>query len=85
MDQIHDRVVGLDVHRDSVTACFRVPGPKGGVVREKDRFAMTTTGLEVLASGSLSAASSWWRWRRPATTGTATGTTRSLNQTRGEP
>jgi transposase len=49
MDLIHDRVAGLDVHRDSVTACFRVLGPKGGVVREKDRFATTTTGLEVLA------------------------------------
>lgn len=49
MDQIHDRVVGLDVHRDSVTACFRELGPKGGVVREKDRFATTTAGLEVLA------------------------------------
>src|SRR5215216_7230957 len=49
MDLIHDRVAGLDVHRDSVTACFRVLGPKGGVVREKDRFATTTTDLEVLA------------------------------------
>jgi len=49
MDQIQDRVAGLDVHRDSVTACFRVPGPKGGVVREKGRFATTTAGLEVLA------------------------------------
>ena len=27
MDQIHDRVAGLDVHRDSVAACVRVPGP----------------------------------------------------------
>ncbi len=50
MDQIHDRVAGLDVHRDSVTACFRVLGPKGGVVREKDRFTTTTAGLKVLAS-----------------------------------
>ena len=49
MEQIHDRVVGLDVHRDSVTACFRRLGPKGGVVREKDRFTTTTVGLKVLA------------------------------------
>jgi transposase len=49
MEQIHDRVAGLDVHRDSVTVCFRKLGPKGGVVREKDRFATTTAGLEVLA------------------------------------
>ena len=50
MDQIHDRVAGLDVHRDSVTACFRHLGPKGGVVREKDLFSTTTAGLKVLAA-----------------------------------
>jgi transposase len=49
VEQIHDRVAGLDVHRDSVTACFRQLGPKGGVVREKDRFTTTTVGLGVLA------------------------------------
>jgi transposase len=49
VEQIHDQVAGLDVHRDSVTACFRQLGPRGGVVREKDRFATTTAGLEVLA------------------------------------
>ena len=48
MDQIHDRVAGLDVHRDSITACFRRLGPKGGVVREKTQFTTTTTGLKVL-------------------------------------
>lgn len=48
MEQIHDRVAGLDVHRDSVTACFRSLGPKGGIVREKERFVTTTTGLAVL-------------------------------------
>ncbi len=48
MDQIHDRVAGLDVHRDSVVACFRRLGPKGGVVREKERFTTTTAGLQVL-------------------------------------
>jgi transposase len=49
VEQLHDRVAGLDVHRDSVTACFRHLGPKGGVVREKERFTTTTAGLEVLA------------------------------------
>lgn len=38
----------MDVHRDSVTACFRSLGPKGGIVREKERFVTTTTGLAVL-------------------------------------
>ena len=48
MDQIYDRVAGLDVHRDSVVACFRTLGPRGGVVREKERFTTTTAGLRVL-------------------------------------
>jgi transposase len=48
VDQIHDRVAGLDVHRDSVVACFRRLGPRGGVVREKERFTTTTAGLRVL-------------------------------------
>ena len=50
MEQVHDRVAGLDVHRDSVTACCRHIGPRGGIVREKERFATTTAGLEVLAT-----------------------------------
>jgi transposase len=49
MDVVHDGVAGLDVHRDSVTACFRRVGPKGGVVYEKERFSTTTTGLRCLA------------------------------------
>ena len=48
MQQIHDRVAGLDVHRDSVVACFRQLGPRGGVAREKERFTTTTAGLRVL-------------------------------------
>ena len=45
MEVIHDRVAGLDVHRDSVTACVRGLGPRGGVVYEKAQFSTTTTGL----------------------------------------
>ena len=37
MEQMYERVAGLDVHRDSVVACFRQLGPRGGVVREKER------------------------------------------------
>lgn len=50
MEQIHERVAGLDVHRDSVATCFRRSGPRGGVVREKERFTTTTAGLELLGS-----------------------------------
>jgi transposase len=49
MEQIHDRVAGLDVHRDQVTVCVRTPGPRGGVHAEKARFATTTGELAVLA------------------------------------
>jgi transposase len=45
---MYERVAGLDVHRDSVVACFRQLGPRGGIVREKERFKTTTAGLQVL-------------------------------------
>lgn len=49
MEQIHERVAGLDVHRDSVSACARLPGRRGRAVVEKARFATTTAGLAALA------------------------------------
>ena len=49
MEQIHERVAGLDVHRDSVSACARVPGVRREVVTHKARFATTTAGLRALA------------------------------------
>lgn len=49
MEQIHDRVAGLDVHRDEVAVCVRRPGPRGGVQTEKARFNTTTGGLAALA------------------------------------
>jgi transposase len=49
MELICERVAGLDVHRDEVAACLRVPGPRGGVRTEKARFNTTTGGLAVLA------------------------------------
>jgi transposase len=45
VDQVHDRVAGLDVHRDVVAACLRLPGPRGGTVTEKERFQTTTGAL----------------------------------------
>ena len=48
MEQIHDRVAGLDVHRDSVVACVRATGPRGGAVTEKERFGTTTAQLSRL-------------------------------------
>jgi hypothetical protein len=49
MEQICERVAGLDVHRDAVAVCVRTPGRRGGVHVEKARFATTTSGLAVPA------------------------------------
>jgi transposase len=49
MEQIYDRVAGLDVHRDSVAACARVPGQHKEAVSHKERFSTTTVGLGKLA------------------------------------
>ncbi len=48
MEQIHDRVAGLDVHRDSVVACVRATGPRGGAVADRERFGTTTAQLSHL-------------------------------------
>lgn len=49
VEQLHDRVGGLDVHRDMVLACVRVPGPDGRTVRHKRRFSTMTAGVLELA------------------------------------
>ncbi|HZD71186.1 MAG TPA: transposase [Actinomycetes bacterium] len=49
MELLYDRVAGLDVHRDSVAACVRLSGPRGGAVTDKQRFKTTTAGLGRLA------------------------------------
>ena len=47
MDVIHDRVAGLDVHKDSVVACVRtMSGTKA--TRECRTYATTTDGLLAL-------------------------------------
>jgi len=48
MDQIDDRVAGLDVHRDMVVACVRLGAGRGAKVR-KAKFSTTTAGLGELA------------------------------------
>ena len=50
MQQIYERVAGLDVHRDNVVACLSRLGARGGVVFEKERFATTTIRLRELAA-----------------------------------
>src|SRR5215207_10707658 len=43
------RCAGLDVHKDSVTACVRVPDGHGGRQAETRKFTTTTAGLGLLA------------------------------------
>ncbi len=55
METLVERCAGLDVHKDSVTACVRVPDDHGGRHAETRRFTTTTAGLVLLAQwlGSL--------------------------------
>jgi len=49
MKEIRDKVAGLDVHRDTVVACCRMPGPRGGVKVTKRSFRTTSKELAELA------------------------------------
>jgi transposase len=48
VEPIHERVAGLDVHRDVVAACVLILGTRRA--KHKARFATTTAGLSDLAS-----------------------------------
>ena len=48
MRRIHDRVGGLDVHRDSVTACAQLFDGTDAIV-EKEKFSTTATGVRALS------------------------------------
>lgn len=50
MKQIRDKVGGLDVHRDTVVACWRVQQPDRSVDTTKQSFATTAKGLGDLAT-----------------------------------
>ena len=47
MRRIRDRVAGLDVHRDSVTACAQLFDGRDVEV-DKERFGTTATGVRAL-------------------------------------
>jgi transposase len=48
MEQVIERGCGLDVHRDSVAACVRVPGARAGREQHIRTFGTTTTDLLAL-------------------------------------
>jgi transposase len=45
METIQERVAGLDVHKDTVVACVRVPGARGRRESHSHEFSTTTAGL----------------------------------------
>jgi transposase len=48
MDRILERVAGLDIHKKTVTACVRVPGPRGARRQEVRTFGTTVPDLLAL-------------------------------------
>ena len=48
LEVVVERAGGLDVHKDLVVACVRVPGPDGSVVTEFGEFATFTSDLLAL-------------------------------------
>ena len=49
MELLHPRCAGLDVAKDEVVACVRVPDGQGGRAQEVRTFQTFTSGLEALA------------------------------------
>ena len=49
MDILVERCAALDVHKDTVVACVRVPDPHGGRTQQLRTFKATTAGLLGLA------------------------------------
>ena len=48
METVIERCAGLDVHKDTVVACVRVPAPGGGRHQVVETFGTTTTALLAL-------------------------------------
>ncbi len=48
MERVIERGAGLDVHKKTVTACVRVPGPDGGRRQEVQTFGTTAAALLAL-------------------------------------
>jgi transposase len=49
VELLHPRCAGLDVAKDEVVACVRVPDGQGGRSQEVRTFPTFTSGLEALA------------------------------------
>src|SRR5205823_12029857 len=70
MDTLIERCAGLDVHKDSVTACVRLPAAGGGREQVLATFATTTADLLALrdwlgalglTAGGMEATGVYWK------------------------
>jgi hypothetical protein len=69
MEIVHERVAGLDMHKNTVVPCVRVASGKEAT-RECRKFETTTDGLLALRAWlSECRCASTWRWKRPVFTG----------------
>ena len=73
MEVINDRCAGLDVGKDEVVACIRVPDDAGGRPQELRTFPTFSSGLESLATWLQDHDVTQVVMRRPANTGSRSG------------
>ena len=74
METVFERVGALDVHKAQVTACVRVPEAPVGGWRIWGSFRRRCEGLMALRDWLAAHGSRTSRWRRPACTGSRSGT-----------
>ena len=74
METVVERPAALDVHKEQVTACVRVPGPRGAGASSTWRSSRRRSrGCWRCATGWRRTGSRRSRWRRPACTGSRCG------------
>jgi hypothetical protein len=69
MEVLYPVCCGLDVHKKTVAACLRLPGPKATRTEEIRTFGTTTRELLRLADWLAAAGVRTSRWRALASTG----------------
>jgi hypothetical protein len=74
MDVVVARCAGLDVHKDTVVACVRTPGPDGQPTEQVRTFGTTTAELLALRDWLVAEGWTWSAWSRPGCTGAASPT-----------
>jgi transposase len=73
VEVVYARCAGLDIGKDEVVACVRVPDGVGGRHQEVRTFKTFSAELEALADWRTEQGSPRWCWRRPASTGSRAG------------